>query len=104
MNLEDKFYKGFFCPYCREIPLVQFANPEGLKQGDCNKLIATEESGEPILDKKNTPFVQGMLEISNVTPFTEVSDVLRITASMKASFKMMTIIDDMYKKGIDYNS
>ena len=57
-----------------------------------------------ILDKDNKAFAQGMLEISNVTPFTEVTDVLRITASMKASFKMMTIIDDMYKKGIDYNS
>lgn len=84
-----------------KIPFVQFANPEGLKVGDCNKLIATEESGEPILDKKDTPFVQGMLEISNVSAHNEVTDVLRITASMKASFSMMKVIDDMYSKAIN---
>lgn len=86
------------------IPLVQFANPEGLKPTDGNKLIATTESGEPILDKDNKAFVQGMLEISNVNPYNEVSDVLRITASMKASFGMMRVIDDMYTKAINLRS
>jgi len=87
-----------------KIPLVQFANAEGLKMIDGNKYIATEESGEPILDKDSKPFAQGMIEISNVSAFNEVSDVLRMTASMKASFKMMSVIDDMYKKSIDFNS
>lgn len=83
------------------IPLVQFANAEGLKPTDGNKLIATAESGEPILDKTSKPFVQGMVEISNVDAHNEVSDILRITASMKASFSMMRVIDDMYNKGIN---
>ena len=87
-----------------QIPLVQFANPEGLKPTDGNKLVATAESGEPILDKKSKAFVQGMLEISNVDPHNEVSDVLRITASMKASFTMMRVVDDMYSKAINLRS
>ncbi len=87
-----------------KIPLVQFANPEGLKVADGNKLIATAESGEPILDKDSKPFLQGMLEISNVSVHNEVSDVLRITASMKASFSMMKVVDDMYSKSINLRS
>lgn len=83
------------------IPLVQFANAEGLKTADGNKLIATAESGEPILDKTSKPFVQGMLEISNVDAHNEVTDILRITASMKASFGMMKVVDDMYSKAIN---
>ena len=83
------------------IPLVQFANSEGLKPADGNKLIATAESGEPILDKTSKPFVQGMIEISNVDVHNEVSDILRITASMKASFGMMKVVDDMYSKAIN---
>ena len=87
-----------------KIPLVQFANSEGLKPTDGNKLIATKESGEPILDKDSKAFVQGMLEISNVNAYNEVSDVLRITASMKASFSMMKVVDDMYSKSINLRS
>lgn len=84
-----------------KIPLVQFANPEGLKAGDGNKMIATAESGEPILDKDSKAFVQGMLEISNVNVHNEVTDILRTTASMKASLRMMRVIDDMYEKSIN---
>ncbi len=83
------------------IPLVQFANAEGLKPTDGNKLVATAESGEPILDKDSKPFIQGMLEISNVDAHNEVSDILRITASMKASFSMMRVVDDMYNKSVN---
>lgn len=87
-----------------KIPLVQFTNPEGLKTTDGNKLIATAESGEPMLDKDSKAFSQGMLEISNVNVHNEVSDVLRITASMKASFSMMKVIDNMYQQSINLRS
>ena len=87
-----------------KIPLVQFTNPEGLKPTDGNKLIATTESGEPMLDKDSKAFEQGMLEISNVNIHNEVTDVLRITASMKASFSMMKVIDNMYQQSINLRS
>ena len=87
-----------------KIPLVQFANPEGLKPTDGNKLIATAESGEPMLDKESKPFVQGMLEISNVNAHNEIPAILRLTASMKASFSMMKVVDDMYSKSINLRS
>ena len=81
-----------------KIPVVQFANAEGLKPTDGNKLIATQESGEPMLDKENKSMVQGMIELSNVDAHNEIFNVLRLNTSMKASFAMMRIVDDMYNK------
>ncbi len=83
------------------IPVVQFANAEGLKPTDGNKLIATQESGEPMLDKDNKSIVQGMVELSNVDAHGEVYNILRLNTSMKASLKMMSVLDDMYNKSIN---
>ena len=84
-----------------KIPVVQFANAEGLKPTDGNKLIATQESGEPMLDKENKSFVQGAVELSNVDLHAEVYNILRLNTSVKASFAMMRIVDDMYNKSIN---
>lgn len=84
-----------------QIPLVQFANPEGLKQGDNNKLIATDESGSPKLVKNNDYFLQNSKEIANVNLYDSVSDMLRLNASMIASLRMAKIVDDMYNKSIN---
>ena len=84
-----------------KIPVVQFANAEGLKPTDGNKLIATQESGEPILDKESKSFVQGMVELSNVDLHDEIFNIMRNTTSIKASFKMMAVVDDMYNKSIN---
>lgn len=83
------------------IPLVQFANAEGLKPVDGNKLLATTESGEPILDKESKPFMQGMIELSNVDAHDEIYTILRNTTSMKASMRLMSVVDDMYNKSIN---
>ena len=84
-----------------KIPVVQFANAEGLKPTDGNKLIATQESGEPMLDKENKSMVQGMVELSNVDLHSEIYSIMRNTTSIKASFRMMNVIDDMYNKSIN---
>ncbi len=84
-----------------KIPVVNFQNPEGLKSVDGNKYVATKDSGEPILMKKHTNIQQGSLERSNVNIFTQVNDVMRLNASMLASFKLMKTIDDMYNKSIN---
>ena len=83
------------------IPLVIFANPEGLEQADMNKLRPTEESGEAILIKDHTCIVQNNIENSNISIMDSVSDMLRLNASMLASTRMMKVVDDMYNKSIN---
>lgn len=83
------------------IPLVQFQNPEGLIQGDNNKLKASDESGKAKLVKDHNYIAQNALERSNIDIYDSVSDMLRINASMVASLRMAKIVDDMYNKSIN---
>lgn len=83
------------------IPLVQFRNSEGLVQGDCNKLKATDDSGEAKLLKDHDYIAQNALERSNLDIYDSVSDMLRLNASMIASLRLAKIVDDMYNKAIN---
>lgn len=85
------------------IPLVNFLNPEGLKKGDNNKFYLSAESGEPVLIKNHTRFKQGNIEVTNVDILNEVNSILRLNASMLASFKVMQTINDMYSKTLQMN-
>lgn len=83
------------------IPLVQFANPEGLLLGDNNKLKATNDSGNAKLVKNHNYFAQNAIEMANINLFDSVSDMLRLNASMIAGLRMAKIVDDMYNKSIN---
>lgn len=83
------------------IPLVNFDNPEGLEQKGMNKLVPTEDSGEPQLVKNHDLFAQNNLENSNTNVYSSVGDMLRLNASMLASMRMMKVVDDMYNKAIN---
>ena len=83
-----------------KIPLVNFLNPEGLKRADNNKYYLTAESGEPVLLKNHDRFKQGSLETTNIDLRDEINTMLRLNASMLASFKIMQTINDMYQKTI----
>ncbi len=85
------------------IPVVNFQNPEGLKKGDNNKFYLTADSGEPALLKNHTRIKQGSIETTNVDMINEVHTVLRLNASMLASFKVMQTINDMYSKAMQLN-
>lgn len=85
------------------IPVVNFQNPEGLKKGDNNKFYLTADSGEPALLKNHTRIKQGSIETTNVDMINEVNTVLRLNASMLASFKVMQTINDMYSKAMQLN-
>ena len=85
------------------IPLVNFQNPEGLKKADNNKFYLTAESGEPVLIKNHERFKQGSLEVTNIDILGEVNSILRLNASMLASFKVMETINDMYSKTLQLN-
>lgn len=86
-----------------KIPLVTFQNAEGLKSLDNNKYATTSDSGEPILLKKHDFIAQGGLELANINIYNQVNDVLRLNASMLASFKLMKTVNDMYTKAINMN-
>lgn len=83
------------------IPLVQFRNPEGLVQGENNKLKMSDESGDAKLVKGHNYIAQNALEMSNTNVYDSVSDMLRLNASMIASLRMAKIVDDMYNKSIN---
>lgn len=85
------------------IPLVNFQNPEGLRKSDNNKYYLTAESGEPVLIKNHERFKQGSLEVTNIDILGEVNSILRLNASMLASFKVMETINDMYSKTLQLN-
>lgn len=83
------------------IPVVQFANPEGLIQGDENKLKASADSGDAKLLKNHDYIAQNSLECSNVNVIDEVNGMLRLNASMIASLRMAKVVDDLYNKSIN---
>lgn len=85
------------------IPLVNFKNCEGLKKGDNNKYYLTAESGEPVLIKNHNNIRQGNIEVTNIDMLNEVNSILRLNASMLASFKVMQTINDMYSKTLQLN-
>ena len=85
------------------IPLVNFQNPEGLRKADNNKYYLTAESGEPLLIKNHTRLRQGNIEVTNIDMLNEVNSILRLNASMLASFKVMQTVNDMYSKALQLN-
>lgn len=84
-----------------KIPVVQFQNPEGLKPAEYNKVVATEESGEPRLIKEHSYVAQGGLERSNSDYIGSVTEILRLNSSMIAGTRLVHVIDDMYQKSIN---
>lgn len=83
------------------IPLVQFRNPEGLAQGENNKLKPSAESGEATLVMGHNRIAQYSLERSNTNVWNQASEILRLNASMIASMRMAKVIDNMYNKSIN---
>ncbi len=83
------------------IPVVQFQNPEGLKSAEYNKVVATDESGPPMLIKDHQYIAQGNLESANTNYIGNVNEVLRLNASMIASTRLIKVVDEMYQKAIN---
>ena len=85
------------------IPIVNFRNPEGLKKGDNNKYYITAESGEPLLLKDHDRIQQGRIEVTNIDMMNEINTIMRLNASMLASFKVLSTINEMYSKALQLN-
>lgn len=86
-----------------KIPVVQFQNPEGLKPVEYNRVVPTEQSGEPKLVKEHDYVAQGGLERSNVNYIGNINEVLRLNSSMIAGTRLIKVIDDMYQRAINLN-
>ena len=82
------------------IPVVNFQNPAALKAVDGNKYLPTYESGEPVLVVNQDMIEHQKLEVSNSDIRSDVNKVMRLNASMLASFQVMKAINDMYDKSI----
>ena len=85
------------------IPIVQFDSPESLEQGHNNKMVITEDSGEPRIVKNEQNIRQYATEVSNTNIYDEISDLMRLNTSMIASMNLMKVADDMYNKAINLN-
>ena len=66
-----------------------------------NKLVATADSGYPMLVRNHNCFCQNNIENSNKNIYSSTSDMLRLNASLLASTRMMKVVDDMYNKAIN---
>lgn len=85
------------------IPIVQFDSPESLEQGHNNKMVITEDSGEPRIVKNEENIRQYATEVSNTNIYDELNDLMRLNTSMIASLNLMKVADDMYNKAINLN-
>ena len=85
------------------IPIVQFDSPESLEQGHNNKMVVTEDSGDPRIVKGEDSIRQYAIEVSNTNIYDEVNSMMRLNTSMIASLNLMKVADDMYNKAINLN-
>ncbi|GBF23366.1 flagellar basal-body rod protein FlgG [Candidatus Gastranaerophilus sp. (ex Termes propinquus)] len=83
------------------IPLVNFVNPEGLKEIGNNKFAKTEESGDALLVLEHSRMAQRHTERANVDVFASVNEIMRTNASLLASTTLLGAIDKMYEKAIN---
>ena len=83
------------------IPIVQFDSPESLDQGHNNKMVVTDESGQPRLVKDTESIRQYAVEASNTNIYDGLNDLMRLNTSMIASMNLMKVADDMYNKAIN---
>lgn len=87
--------------YAGTIPVVQFDNPEALKDVGANEFIATEDSGKMRLIEDHDYIKQHGIERSNLDVISEVYMVSRINASIIATTSLMKAVDQMYQEAIN---
>ena len=87
--------------YVGTIPVVQFDNPEALKDVGANEFVATENSGKMRLVENHDYIKQYGIERSNVDVISDIYMVSRINASILASSSLMKAINSMYDKAIE---
>ncbi|MBQ4646321.1 MAG: flagellar hook-basal body complex protein [Candidatus Gastranaerophilales bacterium] len=87
--------------YVGTIPVVQFENPEALKDVGANEFVATENSGKMKLVEDHNYIKQYGIERANVDVISDIYTVSRINASILASNSLMKAINTMYDEAIN---
>lgn len=87
--------------YAGTIPVVQFDNPEALKDVGANEYVATADSGKMKLIEDHNYIKQYGIERANVDVISEVYMVSRINASILATSSLMKAVDQMYQQAIN---
>jgi flagellar hook protein FlgE len=85
-----------------KIPLVTFANPDGLITQNGNAFLATDSSGVPLLGSAKTGGVgsiaAGSLETSTVDLGTEFTNMIIAQRAYSANTKIITTVDQMLQE------
>lgn len=87
--------------YMGTIPVVQFENPEALKDVGANEFIATEDAGKMKLVEDHNLIKQYGIERSNVDVLGDIYMVTRINASILATTSLMQTINKMYDEAVN---
>lgn len=82
-----------------QIPVFTFINPVGLKSVGMNLYQISLSSGQPVQgiaggDSAGS-IMQGSLEASNVSPMTEMTDLIRAQRAYEMNSKVMGVADQM---------
>lgn len=82
-----------------QIPVFTFVNPVGLKSTGANLYQISLSSGQPIQaipgESNAGSIMQGALEASNVSPMTEMTDLIRAQRAYEMNSKVMGVADQM---------
>jgi len=87
--------------YVGTIPVVQFQNPEALKDVGANEFVATENAGKMKLIEDHNYIKQYGVEQSNINMIAEIYNISRMNASIIASSSLMKSINQMYQTMFD---
>ncbi|MBY0416319.1 MAG: flagellar basal-body rod protein FlgG [Bdellovibrionales bacterium] len=82
-----------------QLPIFTFVNPVGLKSMGMNLYQVSLSSGQPVqgiagMDNAGQ-LMQGALEASNVSPMTEMTDLIRAQRAYEMNSKVMGVADQM---------
>ena len=96
----DAYVKGQTEPTSvGQIPVFTFVNPVGLKSAGANLYQISLSSGQPVQgiagESNAGPLMQGALETSNVSPMTEMTDLIRAQRAYEMNSKVMGVADQM---------
>ena len=99
-KVEIMLKKGEAAKEIGHVTVVNFPNPEGLKNiGNC-LVQESKDSGTPQKLEDHHLLKQGCLEQSNVNIHYAVEDVLRLNAGVIANLRVVKAVDDIYKEAV----
>ena len=82
-----------------QLPVFTFINPVGLKSSGGNLYQVSLSSGAPVQaiagESNAGGIMQGTLETSNVSPMTEMTDLIRAQRAYEMNSKVMGVADQM---------